>query len=599
MKVYFACSVRGNGVDTSQVRRWFSFMESHGWEVLTRHMSSLTSAGKDLGHSSDQDIFQLDQALVTACDLVIAELSSPSTGSGFMIAKAVSLGKPVLALFKEGAKRSAMITGCPDVVTAGYADEAGFQRAVRGFVVARGEALAGSPGRKIFLAGPPGSGKGTIGARLAEELGLVHVSTGDLLRELVGSPAPHPLKDQIAGLMAAGQLIPADIMASIVTERLHRPDAKLLGFILDGYPPSVSDLANLESASIRADVVFFFQVSDATSVSRQLSRGQRSTDKDPANAKKRVEVFHQSQPEPSWFPDSATVSINAERAVNDVYEEVRGCLEGLFVSPRWWTGSRLTTVSSLHQSKSTRVHFHIDARDADEVQRIGRRIHALCPASQANVKIYPIAGLYLGPQTANVGVYRRMPNFHAIRGSEDEAFITGRCGDGDPVLMAAVLKAAQEFGAMAEMEEYLGEWTLEEDGTTVTVDSLYAALGEKLDLSFSPPRAADIPKMELHLGFDVPKSKAEAEGPFDWPIALDVLMAKCAEAGLDNGGWFVFRNDKNWAYRSNEFSELDPDACVDKLKDQAKRLREVLQRQLGKAPKISFSLEIVHNVWVF
>jgi len=86
--------------------------------------------------------------------------------------------------------------------------------------------------RVVFL-GPPGAGKGTQAATLARELGVPHLSTGDLLRSAVA--ARTPLGIEADGYMRRGELVPDDLVLRILEERLRQPDARA-GFLLDGYP---------------------------------------------------------------------------------------------------------------------------------------------------------------------------------------------------------------------------------------------------------------------------------------------------------------------------------------------------------------------------
>jgi len=83
----------------------------------------------------------------------------------------------------------------------------------------------------IFL-GPPGSGKGTQAVRLAEEKGLVHLSTGDVLRAAVR--AGTELGKKAEGFMTRGELVPDDLIISLIEEKIAAGDLKN-GFILDGY----------------------------------------------------------------------------------------------------------------------------------------------------------------------------------------------------------------------------------------------------------------------------------------------------------------------------------------------------------------------------
>jgi len=97
---------------------------------------------------------------------------------------------------------------------------------------------------KIIFIGPPGSGKGTQAKRLAGRFEIPHISTGDMLREAVA--AGTPVGQQAASIMAAGQLVPDDLMIRMIDDRLSRPDATK-GFILDGFPRTLVQAEKLET----------------------------------------------------------------------------------------------------------------------------------------------------------------------------------------------------------------------------------------------------------------------------------------------------------------------------------------------------------------
>ena len=87
-------------------------------------------------------------------------------------------------------------------------------------------------GHKVILLGPPGSGKGTQAARFAGELGLEHISTGDLLRDAVKEGTE--LGKKASQYMEEGLLVPDDIMLGLIEEKLDSLDSD--GWILDGFP---------------------------------------------------------------------------------------------------------------------------------------------------------------------------------------------------------------------------------------------------------------------------------------------------------------------------------------------------------------------------
>jgi len=93
------------------------------------------------------------------------------------------------------------------------------------------------------LLGPPGVGKGTQAARIASEFGIAHISTGDMFREAVA--AGTELGKTAREYMAAGALVPDEIVIGMVEERLGRPDTQK-GFLLDGFPRTIPQAEALE-----------------------------------------------------------------------------------------------------------------------------------------------------------------------------------------------------------------------------------------------------------------------------------------------------------------------------------------------------------------
>jgi adenylate kinase len=96
---------------------------------------------------------------------------------------------------------------------------------------------------RIVLVGPPGVGKGTQAHRLRQELGVPHVSTGDILREAVQKGTP--LGRRVRSCVESGTLVGDDLVGELIAERLGRPDAAV-GFILDGFPRTRAQVAILD-----------------------------------------------------------------------------------------------------------------------------------------------------------------------------------------------------------------------------------------------------------------------------------------------------------------------------------------------------------------
>lgn len=100
---------------------------------------------------------------------------------------------------------------------------------------------------RIVLLGAPGSGKGTQAKKLMSERNISHISTGDMLRLAVNSGTK--LGMQAKKIMEAGQLVPDDIMAGIIRERLSEDDIKN-DFVLDGFPRTENQALDLEKLLI-------------------------------------------------------------------------------------------------------------------------------------------------------------------------------------------------------------------------------------------------------------------------------------------------------------------------------------------------------------
>jgi adenylate kinase len=100
-----------------------------------------------------------------------------------------------------------------------------------------------SGGLRLVLLGAPASGKGTQGEKLARALGIPKVSTGDMLR--AARDAGTELGKLADGIMAAGKLVPDDLVIRLVDERLSQPDAAR-GFILDGFPRTLPQARALD-----------------------------------------------------------------------------------------------------------------------------------------------------------------------------------------------------------------------------------------------------------------------------------------------------------------------------------------------------------------
>ncbi len=98
-------------------------------------------------------------------------------------------------------------------------------------------------GPRVIFLGPPGAGKGTQAARLAEHLAIPRISTGDMLRDAIA--AGTPVGRQVGPIMEKGGLVPDDLLDKIISERLRLSDAAN-GSILDGFPRTLRQAEGFE-----------------------------------------------------------------------------------------------------------------------------------------------------------------------------------------------------------------------------------------------------------------------------------------------------------------------------------------------------------------
>jgi adenylate kinase len=127
----------------------------------------------------------------------------------------------------------------------------------------------------IVLLGAAGAGKGTQAAKLVDEYGLTHISTGDIFRKNVAEGTP--LGVEAKRYMDAGELVPDDVVIAMVKDRLSQPDCEQ-GFMLDGFPRTLPQAEALDSAleemGKSLDAVISIEVPRDVLVDRLTSRRQ-------------------------------------------------------------------------------------------------------------------------------------------------------------------------------------------------------------------------------------------------------------------------------------------------------------------------------------
>jgi adenylate kinase len=185
----------------------------------------------------------------------------------------------------------------------------------------------------LILFGPPGSGKGTQSQKIMEHYGLIHLSTGDLLRREI--TAKTPLGLEAARLMERGQLVPDEVVIGMIDSSLEKNgDAK--GFLFDGFPRTLAQaealdkLLALKKTSISK--VLALDVSEEELVQRLLKRGEtsnRADDRDEATIRKRYQVYkNETEVVGQHYKDLQKFEVlNGEGSVEEIFTALRNSIE--------------------------------------------------------------------------------------------------------------------------------------------------------------------------------------------------------------------------------------------------------------------------------
>ena len=182
---------------------------------------------------------------------------------------------------------------------------------------------------RLILLGPPGAGKGTQAERLVEKHEIVQLSTGEMLRAAVA--AGTPVGQKAKAIMERGELVPDEIMVSIISDRTDEPDCAN-GFILDGFPRTIaqadalSDL--LAKKGLQLDAVVEVKVDDAALLARIEKRaaetGGARADDNAETLKKRLDVYHaQTAPLIDYYAGRGMLkSVDGMQSIDAVSEEI-------------------------------------------------------------------------------------------------------------------------------------------------------------------------------------------------------------------------------------------------------------------------------------
>lgn len=185
----------------------------------------------------------------------------------------------------------------------------------------------------VVIFGAPGSGKGTQSAKLIDEYGLYHISTGDVLREHIKNGTK--LGKIADSFISKGQLIPDDLMIRILDDVLEKEAAGKKGVIFDGFPRTIPQAEALKELLKKRNTdlhaVIGLEVPEDELMERMIQRGKQSgrSDDNPETIKNRLKVYHsQTQPLQEYYINEGKyLPIKGSGVVDEIFNDIAASLE--------------------------------------------------------------------------------------------------------------------------------------------------------------------------------------------------------------------------------------------------------------------------------
>ena len=179
----------------------------------------------------------------------------------------------------------------------------------------------------IVLFGPPGSGKGTQSEKVIKKYGLVHISTGDLLREEVA--AQTELGKQAKAIMESGELVSDKIVIGMIRNKIEEHQDGP-GFIFDGFPRTVDQARELRKALTdydeRVDVMVSLEVAREELVKRLLKRGKDTgrSDDNMETINNRIDVYNRQTIPVTYYYDKMHkhAAVEGTGSVDKIFDRI-------------------------------------------------------------------------------------------------------------------------------------------------------------------------------------------------------------------------------------------------------------------------------------
>lgn len=185
----------------------------------------------------------------------------------------------------------------------------------------------------IILFGPPGAGKGTQAKKLIDQYGLVHLATGDLLRNEIANETE--LGSKAKAIMDEGKLVPDELVIGIIRKKLEE-NADAPGFIFDGFPRTKEQAEALDELTKEKgspiSMLIALEVHEEELIRRLLQRGQdsgRSDDQDEETIRKRIQEYEEkTAPLKEYYQNQDKYrSIDGIGTIENIFDRITKAIE--------------------------------------------------------------------------------------------------------------------------------------------------------------------------------------------------------------------------------------------------------------------------------
>lgn len=185
----------------------------------------------------------------------------------------------------------------------------------------------------LVLFGAPGSGKGTQSAKLIDQYGLYHISTGEVLRDHIARKTP--LGITADKYISKGNLIPDDLIIDLLKDVIDNDAKDAKGIVFDGFPRTIPQAEALkkilEERGTKLHAVVGLEVPEDELIDRMLKRGQQTgrADDNLETIKNRLEVYHnQTQPLKEYYlTEGSYLPINGSGDVKEIFDAIADGIE--------------------------------------------------------------------------------------------------------------------------------------------------------------------------------------------------------------------------------------------------------------------------------